>query len=71
MASLLDMAAFVDAGKVVPLKTGRQPDALHYSGGIGFRFRLGSAVVTRIDLAGSSEGFRWIWTFSDIFSRKW
>jgi outer membrane protein assembly factor BamA len=68
--SFLDMALFADAGKVVPLKRDLVPDRLHASGGIGFRFRLRSAIVSRIDFAASSEGFRMIWTFSDIFSPK-
>jgi hypothetical protein len=29
-----------------------------------------SAVVTRIDFAGSSEGFRMMWTFSDIYAKR-
>ena len=69
--SFLDMALFADAGKVVPLKRELDLSHLHYSGGIGFRVRLRSAIVTRIDLAGSSEGFRMIWTFSDIFNPKY
>jgi len=68
--SLLDMALFVDAGKVVPLKRELQPTNMHYSGGLGFRFRLRSAIVTRVDFAASTEGFRIICTFSDIFSPK-
>jgi hypothetical protein len=57
-------------GKVVPVKRDLQPTNLHYSGGLGFRFRLRSAIVTRVDFAASSEGFRIICTFSDIFSPK-
>jgi len=71
VSSLLDMAAFVDGGKVVPLKRDVHPGSLHYSGGVGFRVRLGAAVVNRIDLAGSSEGFRLAWTFSDIYTPRW
>jgi hypothetical protein len=37
---------------------------------MGFRFRLRSAIISRIDFAGSSEGFRMIWTFSDAFNPK-
>ena len=68
--SFLDMALFGDAGKVVPLKRDVDPSNLHYSGGIGFRVRLRSAIITRIDFATSEEGFRMIWTFSDIFNPK-
>jgi outer membrane protein assembly factor BamA len=71
VSSLLDMAAFVDGGKVVPLKRDVNPESLHYSGGVGFRMRLGAAVVMRIDAAGSTEGFRLAWTFSDIYSPRW
>jgi hypothetical protein len=60
VSSLLDMAAFVDGGKVVPLKRDVNPESLHYSGGVGFRVRTRvPAVVNRIDFAGSPEGFRW------------
>ena len=70
-SSNLDMAVFVDAGKVVPLKDQVDSSRLHYSGGVGFRVRLRSAIVSRIDFAGSHEGFRLVWTFSDIYSTKW
>ena len=62
---------FGDAGKVVPLKRDLNVSRLHYSGGIGLRVRLRSAVITRIDLAGSSEGLRLVWTFSDVFNPKY
>jgi outer membrane protein assembly factor BamA len=68
--SLLDMALFGDAGKVVPLKRDETPTHLHYDAGLGFRFRLRSAIITRVDIAGSSEGLRFICTFSDIFNRR-
>jgi outer membrane protein assembly factor BamA len=68
--SLVDMAIFADAGKVVSLKRDVEPSHLHYNAGLGFRFRLRSAIVTRVDIAGSSEGLRFICTFSDIFNRR-
>ena len=68
--SFLDMALFADAGKVVPLKRDVDVSHLHYSGGIGFRVRMRSAIISRIDFAASSEGFRMIWTFSDILNPK-
>ena len=72
VTSNLEMAAFVDAGKVVPLKRDAvDPTNLNYSGGLGFRVRARSAVVSRIDFAVSREGFRLIWTFSDIFKPRW
>jgi outer membrane protein assembly factor BamA len=63
----LDMALFADAGKVVHQKADVDFTDLDFSGGLGFRFRLLDAVVSRIDLAWSREGFRFMWTFSDIY----
>ena len=63
----LDMAIFVDAGKVAPDKSNLDFSDLEYSAGFGFRGKLQNAVVMRVDFAFGSEGFRWIWTFSDIF----
>jgi hypothetical protein len=72
VTSNLEMAAFVDAGKVVPLKRDAvDPSGLNYSGGLGLRVRARSAVVSRIDFAFSREGVRLIWTFSDIFKPRW
>ena len=70
-SSNLEMSAFLDAGKVVPLKRNIDPTRMNYSGGIGFRFRVRSAVVSRTDFAVSREGFRIVWTFSDIFKTRW
>ncbi len=67
----LDMALFVDAGKVTRKKADLDFSDLDYSGGIGFRFKLRNAVIMRIDFAGSREGFRFMWTFSDIFKVRW
>ena len=63
----LDMTAFVDAGKVIPRKQDLAFSELQVSGGIGFRTRLRDAVIMRTDFAYGKEGFRMIWTFSDIF----
>jgi len=68
--SFLDMALFADAGKVVRLKHDLTPTDLHYSGGMGFRFRFRSAIISRIDFAASSEGLRMIWTFSEAFNPR-
>ena len=70
-SSNLEVAAFVDAGKVVPLKSEVDATRLHYSGGIGFRVRVRSAIVSRTDFAVSGEGFRIVWTFSDIYKSRW
>lgn len=70
-ASNLEMSAFVDAGKVVPFKRDIDVAHMNYSGGIGFRVRVRSAIVSRTDFAISREGFRIVWTFSDIFKTRW
>ncbi|HSF17858.1 MAG TPA: hypothetical protein VLK65_20125 [Vicinamibacteria bacterium] len=67
----LEMALFADAGKVVRDRGDVDFADLRYSGGIGFRFRLLDAVVSRIDLAWSREGFRFMWTFSDIYKARY
>jgi hypothetical protein len=67
----LDMAIFADAGKVVPRKADIDFTDLKYSGGIGFRARLRNAVVMRVDLAYGNEGFRFMWTFSDIYKLRY
>jgi len=70
-SSNLEMSAFVDAGKVVPLKRNVDVSRMNYSGGIGFRVRVRSAIVSRTDFAVSREGFRIVWTFSDIYKTRW
>jgi outer membrane translocation and assembly module TamA len=67
----LDMAMFVDAGKVAPTKSELNFADLKYSGGLGLRVRFFDAVVSRIDFAVGREEFRWMWTFSDINQVKW
>jgi len=65
----LDVALFVDAGKVAARKADLDLSDLAYSGGIGFRFKIKGTVVSRIDFAAGREGFRAMWTFNDIFTR--
>jgi outer membrane protein assembly factor BamA len=67
----LDMALFVDAGKVIPKKEDITFGDLRWSGGIGFRYKIEGNVFLRTDFAYGSEGFRAIATFSDIFQQRW
>lgn len=67
----LDGSVFMDAGKVVAERSDISLLDLRYSGGIGFRVRLIDAVVVRMDLGRSKEGFRAIFTFSDVFKAPW
>jgi outer membrane protein assembly factor BamA len=70
-SSVLDMAAFVDVGKVAQRLADVDFSGLKWSAGLGFRFKLKDAYFMRIDFAGSREGFRFMWTFSDIFRTRW
>ncbi len=70
-SSVLDMAIFADAGKVVPHLRDVDFSELEWSAGFGFRFKVQDAYVMRIDFAAGREGYRWMWTFSDIFETKW
>ncbi len=63
----LDMAVFADAGKVRKQKAALNLADLRYSGGIGFRVKFRDSTIMRIDFARGREGFRAMWTFSDIF----
>ena len=63
----LDMALFVDAGKVASRKADVDFNNLEVSYGFGFRVKLNEAYFMRIDFAGGREGLRFMWTFSDIF----
>ena len=64
----MDMAVFADAGKVIPRKQDLNFSDLRGSFGVGFRTRLRDGVIMRTDFAYGDEGFRMMWTFSDIFS---
>jgi outer membrane protein assembly factor BamA len=60
-------ALFFETGKVAPKPSELNFKNLEYSGGIGFRFTIRDEVVIRIDNAVSREGYRIIWTFSDLW----
>ena len=63
----MDVALFVDAGKVANRAHLLYTQDLRYSGGIGFRFKVAETVIMRIDQAYGNEGYRFMWTFSNIF----
>lgn len=63
----MDVALFVDAGKVANNARLLYQEDLRYDGGLGFRFKLRDAVVMRIDQAYGNEGYRFMWTFNNIF----
>ena len=63
----MDVAAFFDAGKVAEHADLLYRTNLRMNVGIGFRFRVKNAVIMRIDQAYGKEGYRFMWTFNDIF----
>jgi outer membrane protein assembly factor BamA len=67
----LDTALFIDAGKVIASKADVDLSNLQVSVGVGFRVRVADAVVMRIEAAAGREGFRTMWTFSDIYRVRW
>jgi outer membrane protein assembly factor BamA len=60
-------AVFAEVGKVAPKATQLNLARANYAGGIGFRFTLRDAVVMRLDNAVSNEGYRFMWTFSNVW----
>jgi outer membrane protein assembly factor BamA len=70
-SNVLDMAVFLDAGKVAPELADIDLSDLEWSGGVGFRIKALGAYIMRIDFAAGREGFRAMWTFSDIFKTRW
>jgi hypothetical protein len=43
---------------------------LEWSGGISLRFKINEKFFMRFDQAVSREGYRWMWTFDDVFGRE-
>jgi outer membrane protein assembly factor BamA len=60
-------AIFAETGKVAPAATHLNLARAKYAGGIGFRFTLRDAVIMRLDNAISNEGYRFMWTFSNMW----
>jgi hypothetical protein len=54
----LDMAFFVDMGKVAPLRSGLTLNGLKKDYGIGVRFHTPAATALRLDVAKGDEGIR-------------
>jgi Omp85 superfamily domain len=63
----LDGALFVDAGTVAPSRQGLSLGNMDVSYGVGFRFHSNSALVGRVDLAFSREGFVPLLRFEHVF----
>jgi predicted transcriptional regulator len=54
----------------VPTKGHITHDDLNYSGGLGVRVRVSGSIVLRTDFAKSIEGWRVIWSLSDVTRRR-
>jgi outer membrane protein assembly factor BamA len=65
--SFLDMALFVDAGKVAPRLADLDLHGLTTSYGIGAAFHTPISTVTRIELARTREGNSLMFSFSPSF----
>lgn len=63
----MDGALFVDAGTVAPTRGALSVSDMKVSYGIGFRLHSNSAVVARLDLAFSPEGFVPLLRFEHVF----
>jgi hypothetical protein len=63
----LDGAFFVDAGTVAPSRRNLSLGDMDVSYGVGFRFHSNSALVGRLDLAFSREGFIPLLRFEHVF----
>jgi hypothetical protein len=63
----LDGAVFVDAATVAPSRQDLSLGAMEVSYGVGFRFHSNSALVGRLDLAFSKEGFIPLLRFEHVF----
>jgi hypothetical protein len=63
----LDGAFFIDAGTVAPSRRDLSLRDMEVSYGVGFRFHSNSALVGRLDLAFSKEGFIPLLRFEHVF----
>ena len=66
----LDMALFVDAGKVFERASQLNLHDLEYDGGFGFRFNARNRVFLRIDAGFSREGYQIWFKSGDIFAAR-
>lgn len=66
----LDMALFVDAGRVFSHPSQISLDNLRYTGGFGFRAKTRDTVVLRLDTGFSREGWMIWFKFDNAFSRE-
>lgn len=70
VSNFLDLAVFGETGKVAPLNGDLNFNDLKWSGGLSTRIHLFDSVFMRWDHAFSVEGYRMIFSFSDLFGRE-
>jgi hypothetical protein len=63
----LDMALFLDAGKVATKRSQVNFHELEAAAGVGFRFNVQNSVFLRLDVGFSHEGTRMWLTFHNVF----
>jgi outer membrane protein assembly factor BamA len=63
----VDMALFLDAGKVAPSRADLDFDRLKTSYGIGARFHTPNATPFRLELAKTNDGLAFIFGFGPSF----
>jgi hypothetical protein len=64
---LIDMAVFVDAGKVTARRADLNFKGLEVTHGVGLRLHTPSATITRLEVARSREGMSFILSFNPSF----
>jgi outer membrane translocation and assembly module TamA len=63
----LDLALFVDAGKVAPFRSGLTLRDLKTDYGVGVRFHTPAATALRVDVARGLEGMRIVIAGGPVF----
>ena len=66
----LEAGVFAETGKVAPRNGVLNLSNLKWDGGLSLRFKIFDSFLMRVDNAFSSEGWRFIWTFSELFGRE-
>jgi hypothetical protein len=63
----VDMAIFLDAGKVAPTRSDLDLTKLKTSYGVGIRFHMPSATLLRMEVARTAEGTSLVFGFGPVF----
>ncbi len=66
----LEAGVFAEAGKVAPRNGVLNLSNLKWNGGLSLRFKIFDSFFMRVDNAFSPEGWRFIFTFSELFGRE-